>query len=188
MAALTMSAPAEISAPAGMSAEAARTTSSTVRSVERTSAPAAAPPAAAPRAAAPRAAGSLRPVRAPGAASHARARSSSRRSSRDTRSSVRPRLRLTTRGRLLLLALLVAFTFLLLSLGRGATGQASTEPPNGPVARSVVVQPGQSLWSLARQLDPAADPREVVARLRDMNALSSDRLAAGQTLLVPLRG
>jgi LysM repeat protein len=50
----------------------------------------------------------------------------------------------------------------------------------------VVVQPGESLWQLAQELAPQADPRSTVLRIRDLNHLSSDRVEAGQALVVPI--
>jgi LysM repeat protein len=50
----------------------------------------------------------------------------------------------------------------------------------------VVVQPGESLWSVAREVAPQADPRETVLRLRELNHLSSDSVEVGQALVVPV--
>ena len=97
-------------------------------------------------------------------------------------------VRLTRRGRLVLVLLVAVLAFVALSLGRGAAPQATTTPAAGPVATAIVVQPGDTLWQIARDLDPAADPRATMARLRELNGLSGDTLAAGQALLVPAHG
>ncbi len=57
----------------------------------------------------------------------------------------------------------------------------------GPVqsVTDVVVQPGDSLWSIALRTDPGADPRQVVARIRDLNAIRGDVITAGTMLQVP---
>ena len=97
-------------------------------------------------------------------------------------------VRLTRRGRLVLVLLLAVLAFVALSLGRGAAPQATTTLAAGPVATAIVVQSGDTLWKIARDLDPAADPRATMARLRELNGLSGDELTAGQALLVPARG
>lgn len=52
-------------------------------------------------------------------------------------------------------------------------------------SRHVVVQQGDSLWEIARQLSPEADPRETVVQLRALNGLESNLIHPGQVLLVP---
>lgn len=54
-----------------------------------------------------------------------------------------------------------------------------------PATAVVVVQPGESVWSIARTLDPGADPRELVARIRELNSLASGVVVPGQSLVVP---
>jgi LysM domain len=47
-----------------------------------------------------------------------------------------------------------------------AGGQAAR---TGPIVGDVyVVQPGDTLWSIAERLEPNADPRPVVAKLREL--------------------
>ena len=94
--------------------------------------------------------------------------------------------RLTRRGRVLLLAALVAVLFGAFSLGRSASQAAP--PSAAPVAEQqhVTVQQGDSLWTLARRIAPDNDPREVVAMIRDLNGLSSARLRPGQQLVLPV--
>jgi len=45
--------------------------------------------------------------------------------------------------------------------------------------------PGDTLWSIAESIAPAADPRDVVDEIVRVNALSSGALQAGQTLALP---
>jgi LysM repeat protein len=45
--------------------------------------------------------------------------------------------------------------------------------------------PGQSLWSIASQYDPAADPRGVIQQIIDLNALSGTSVQPGQHLWLP---
>ena len=51
--------------------------------------------------------------------------------------------------------------------------------------RSVVVLPGQSLWSIATQYDPGSDPRNVIQEIIDLNALSGTSVQPGERLWLP---
>ena len=93
---------------------------------------------------------------------------------------------LTRRGRTLLLLALVALLFGAFSLGRANTEAAPTAD-GSPVAavEQITVQPGESLWAVARRVAPQNDPREVMAQIRRLNALKSSSLQVGQQLLLP---
>jgi hypothetical protein len=95
-------------------------------------------------------------------------------------------LRLTRRGRLLLtlLCLALAVTAVVL-LNPPATASSTLEPKAGPVAERVTVRPGETLWAIAERARPGADPRATIARIKDMNGLTSSALPAGSVLLVP---
>jgi LysM repeat protein len=92
-------------------------------------------------------------------------------------------LRLTRRGRLVLLLLLMGLAFVAFSTTRTAT-QAGTGPAS-PATRYVTVHPGETLWQLARAVAPADDPRDTVDRIRDLNGLDTTVVQAGQRLVVP---
>ena len=65
---------------------------------------------------------------------------------------------------------------------------ASVQAEPRPVAvASYVVQPGDTLWKIARQLDPSGDARAGVDRLMRLNRLHSGTLHAGRTLQLPAR-
>lgn len=53
------------------------------------------------------------------------------------------------------------------------------------VVGSVVVQPGDTLWSVAQRAEPGADPRTVVDRIKELNGLRGDAIVAGAVLQVP---
>jgi hypothetical protein len=96
-------------------------------------------------------------------------------------------LRLTRRGRA------VATLAITLPVVLGAVVCTRTTADAGTTAvvqmratGHVVVQPGESLWSVAREVAPQADPRETVLRLRELNHLSSDSVEVGQALVVPV--
>jgi LysM domain len=104
----------------------------------------------------------------------------------------RPTVRLTRRGRTLV-AILAAVALLLVValawLAGTARAQASLHgAPPGAVYRNlteVVVQPGQSLWSIASTARPTGDPRTVVQEIITLNDLRSVVIEPGQRLWVP---
>jgi len=51
--------------------------------------------------------------------------------------------------------------------------------------RPVVVEPGQSLWSIAARYEPASDPRTVIQEMVDLNALGGTSVQPGQRLWLP---
>jgi len=91
-------------------------------------------------------------------------------------------IRLTRRGRLVLLVLLAVAMITLLGVTRTAVAWAE---PSGPTTRTVVVQAGDSLWGIARTVDPQRDPRAVIAEIEELNNLDAAPVVAGQALLVP---
>ena len=95
-------------------------------------------------------------------------------------------IRLTRRGRVLLLALLVAVLFGAFSLGRSASQAAPPSAATLTEQQRVTVQPGDSLWTLAKHVAPKHDPRDVVARIREINDLTSAELHVGQQLVLPV--
>jgi LysM domain len=102
-------------------------------------------------------------------------------------------VRLTRRGRVvvggLAIAAVVAIAFLLsLTLAGGA--QASSHGAAGAGyhgMRRMVVEPGQTLWSIASAAQPAADPRLVIQQITTANSLSGASIYAGEQLWVPSR-
>ena len=96
------------------------------------------------------------------------------------------RLRLTRRGRLLLLLLCAGLLLLAVSVGR-AGSQAATATGTGPALQQTTVQPGETLWTVARRIAPQNDTRAVVEQIRRINHLPSSTLRAGQQLLLPVR-
>jgi hypothetical protein len=106
------------------------------------------------------------------------------------RSTVTRPVRLTRRGRLLLVAALALAAFAGLSMGRGAA-PAATDVTAGPATARIVVAPGSTLWSIASDAAPNADPRETIVRIRELNpglaTAPGGTLVAGQPLIVPAR-
>ena len=101
------------------------------------------------------------------------------------------RLRLTRRGRVVLIVLpsLLVLSGALLA---AAPGVAEAAQPSAPVVSAptaavatVVVGSGDSLWSIAERIAPTSDPRDVVAAIEDANHLTTDDLQAGDVLVLP---
>ena len=97
------------------------------------------------------------------------------------------RVRLTRRGRLVLLVLSVLLLLAGVSVGRTGS-QAATATETGPSLQQTTVQPGETLWSVAQRIAPRNDPRDVVDQIRRINHLHSSSLRAGQQLLLPVAG
>jgi hypothetical protein len=102
-------------------------------------------------------------------------------------SSVNSAVRLTRRGRLVMV--MVVMTLLVVAgftLGRSVSFAAG---PAHPVTHhSVVVEPGETLWSVAVRIAPHQDPRLVVADIESLNHLADADVEPGQQLLVPTIG
>jgi LysM domain-containing protein len=101
-------------------------------------------------------------------------------------------VRLTRRGRAVVKILVVMAILLMVALawlaGAARVQAAGSGAPAGSVYRhmtAVVVRPGESLWSLAMQAQPHADPRVVVQEIIDVNAMHSSTVWAGERLWVP---
>ena len=101
-----------------------------------------------------------------------------------------PRLRLTRRGRVVLIglplvllaAVILSLTGLLNSPARAADNASGlTVTPTV----TVTVQPGESLWAIAGKVDQGRDPRDVIADIVQLNDLRAGKVMPGQQLFVP---
>lgn len=95
-------------------------------------------------------------------------------------------VRLTRRGRALLMLLLVSLLLVAFAVGRSVSSQAAEVTSVAPVPTRTTVAPGETLWSVAQRIAPRRDPREVVAQIKRLNHLSSSALQAGQLLVLPV--
>lgn len=91
-------------------------------------------------------------------------------------------------ARLIALCAVCALSAIVLSTrfaDAGSTNPATTGASPGPVSASsvVIVQPGETLWSVARVLQPSGDVRPLVARLTRAHGGSAVR--AGDRLSIP---
>ncbi|MDQ1556456.1 MAG: hypothetical protein QOI02_1458 [Actinomycetota bacterium] len=97
-----------------------------------------------------------------------------------------PQLRITARGRAVLLAL-VATPLVLVAIALGMNAGGATATSQAPVhpLQTVIVLPGQSLWQVAEQVAPTSDPREFIQDVVDLNGLGSAVVQPGQQLDIP---
>jgi Tfp pilus assembly protein FimV len=97
-------------------------------------------------------------------------------------------VRLTRRGRVVI-AVLAAMVAAGLCVAGASAAQATSgsASPRGAAggAGLVVVQPGDTLWSIAKSADPAADTRTIVQEMLQLNRLTGPDIAPGQRLWVP---
>jgi LysM repeat protein len=101
------------------------------------------------------------------------------------RSTAQPPVRLTRRGRIVVLAALVLLAVAAVSMVAAASSAAPAGQDRPPV--TMVVGAGDTLWTIATAVDPEADPRATIAELRRLNELSGSTIEAGQELVLPAR-
>jgi cell division protein YceG involved in septum cleavage len=97
----------------------------------------------------------------------------------------RSAVRLTRRGRVVVVvaALLVAFA---VGVFVTAAGSVATQQPGTPApTRIIQVGSGDTLWAIASELADGGDVRSMMEEIKQLNALGSSDLQAGQRLVVP---
>jgi len=97
-----------------------------------------------------------------------------------------PRLRLTRRGRAVVFVLVaVSVVIAAAAMVLGGGGAVATGDASDASFEYVTVEGGQSLWQLATELAPSADPRDVISEITRLNGLSSPDVQPGQRLAIP---
>ncbi|MFJ3403861.1 LysM peptidoglycan-binding domain-containing protein [Promicromonospora sp. NPDC090134] len=92
-------------------------------------------------------------------------------------------LRLTRRGRVVLVLLAMLVVAPMATWGATAVASSPGEPTE---VRVHAVQPGETLWGFAEQIaEPGEDVRQAVARLQDLNEMTSGTVRVGELLLLP---
>jgi LysM repeat protein len=99
-------------------------------------------------------------------------------------------VRLTRRGRVVVLLTLLSLLLVAFSLGRSAHSEAAGRTPGQTSApltayTQTTVHQGETLWSVARRVAPGHDPRGLVQQIRELNHLDSASVQAGQQLVLP---
>jgi LysM repeat protein len=90
-------------------------------------------------------------------------------------------VRLTRRGRLALLVLMIVLTAFAAVLIASASRAAD---PAGP-RPTAVVEPGDTLWSVVERHAPGRDPFGAVEEIRRLNELPDYTVQPGQRLVLP---
>jgi nucleoid-associated protein YgaU len=88
----------------------------------------------------------------------------------------------------MLMAVLATAFIAVVGLAVGGGAQAANHGRNGAGYQGmhqIVVQPGDTLWSIASRAEPSQDPRLVITEIQSANSLSTDEVRAGQVLWVP---
>jgi LysM repeat protein len=90
-------------------------------------------------------------------------------------------VRLTRRGRYAVLVLLLVLATVLVALV-AVPGEAADPPGPAPTA---VVQPGDTLWSIAGRYAPARDRFRTIDEIRRLNGITDYTVHPGQRLILP---
>ena len=93
-------------------------------------------------------------------------------------------MRLTRRGRRVVAGVSVAIGLSVAAV-TAVVVTAAGQPFDLAGSSTVVVQPGDTLWGIAREVAPQDDPRAVVDAIEDLNGLHDGELMAGQVLRLP---
>jgi len=97
---------------------------------------------------------------------------------------------LTNRGRTVLMASALilatstyAATFSAFNGAAASTASISAAPV---AAEEIIVQPGESYWSIAREIARGVSTQDVIDRIHQLNPFEGATLQAGTKILVPL--
>ena len=93
-------------------------------------------------------------------------------------------LRLTRRGRLLVTLVLTALVLVAFMAAGGASVATRDAGDPAPI-RTVEVQRGDSLWSIASEIAEPGEIRDMVYAIEKLNSLPDATLTEGQVLAVP---
>jgi hypothetical protein len=94
---------------------------------------------------------------------------------------VRAPIRLTRRGRVVVVGLLVVLVAALVGvLASNVQAAAPSSPP-----RAVVVHPGDTLWSIAARVHPSGSLTDTMLTIERLNHMTDGTVYVGQQLLVP---
>ncbi|MFT4082942.1 MAG: LysM peptidoglycan-binding domain-containing protein [Nocardioides sp.] len=102
---------------------------------------------------------------------------------RSSGASRRPSVRLTRRGRFVVVALTLMTLFAIGILGANIADATSHGGPSQ--THVVTVTPGDTLWDIASEAADGGDVRAMEQRILDLNGLTDSMLLSGQRLQVP---
>ncbi|HYO39411.1 MAG TPA: LysM peptidoglycan-binding domain-containing protein [Nocardioidaceae bacterium] len=96
-----------------------------------------------------------------------------------------PAVRLTRRGRVVVVVLLLALLLAVFTVF--GPRSAATRDAGMPVqTRTVEVGPGDTLWGIASAVAEPGEVREAVHHIQELNALTGPGLVVGQEIAVPV--
>jgi len=100
-------------------------------------------------------------------------------------------LTITNRGRTVIMvsALIVATSSLAATFSafNGAVASTTSISAAPVAAEEIIVQPGESYWSIARAIAPAGrSTQDVIDQIHDLNPFAGATLQSGTKILVPL--
>jgi predicted Zn-dependent protease len=98
----------------------------------------------------------------------------------------RPVTLATTVGLALLAGIITLWLGLVAHFGQIANGDSGSAAPVPDRLGVVRVEAGESLQDVAARVAPEAPVRQVTERIRELNALNSPAVVAGQTLIAPV--
>ena len=84
----------------------------------------------------------------------------------------------------ILVAVVLAVALLVARAATVGADQTHEEPGK---SFTYQVKPGQTLWSIARDVYPDEDPRDGIRRIQDANDLRGGLIRAGMQIVVPTR-
>ena len=101
------------------------------------------------------------------------------------------RLTLTSRGRAVVMVspLILAtptFAATFPALNGAAASTSSAASSTSVAAEEIIVQPGESYWSIAREIAPGVSTQDVIDQIHELNPFAGATLQAGTKILVPL--
>ena len=99
-------------------------------------------------------------------------------------------LTLTKRGRTVIMVsalILATSTFAAtFSAFNGAVASTTAVSAAPVAAEQIIVQPGESYWSIARAIAPGRSTQDVIDQIHQLNPFEGSTLQAGSKILVPL--
>jgi LysM repeat protein len=97
------------------------------------------------------------------------------------------RVRLTRRGRAVVVGLCLLLVLLMAAVAAPASQAGAPAVPREPEI-AVVVRPGDTLWSIVARHAPSHDAPGVIEEIRRLNRLSGNTIHPGQRLILPDSG
>jgi len=100
------------------------------------------------------------------------------------------RLTLTSRGRSVVMVsalILATSTFAATFSAFNGAAASTTAVTAAPIAaEEIIVQPGESYWSIARAIAPGRSTQDVIDQIHELNPFAGATLQAGTKILVPV--